>query len=58
MEIWRVHLKPAPKEGISHRDVLEFCKRRGTRAFTPNQVAEDIFTLVIGGKTGIILEEK
>ncbi|MCH5152214.1 MAG: SDR family oxidoreductase [Clostridiales bacterium] len=43
---------------LSDQDVSDFCKRHNTKAFTPNQVAEDIFTLAVGGKTGIILEEK
>ena len=43
---------------LAEQDVKDFCKRHGARAFTPQQVAEDIFTLATGGKTGIILEEK
>ena len=29
MDIWRVQLKPAPAEGITYQDVLNFCKDKG-----------------------------
>ncbi len=43
---------------LSESEIQEFCKKHHTRLFTPEQVAEDIYSLAVGGETGTILSEK
>ena len=43
---------------LTQRDIDEFCKQHSVKAYTPKQVANDIFTLVQSCKTGVILMEK
>ena len=43
---------------LTEQDVEDFCAQHGVRAYTPEQVAEDIFALTATDETGIILEEK
>lgn len=43
---------------LSRQDIVCFCKEHGVSAYSPNQVAEDIFRLATGSESGIIFEEK
>lgn len=43
---------------LTKTDVAEFCKEHSTRAFTPEEVADDIFTLAQSGKSGVVLVEE
>lgn len=42
---------------LSQADVQSFCRDTGTRVYTPQQVACDIYNLATSGKTGSILKE-
>lgn len=43
---------------LTERDIADFCTERNTRLYTPQQVAEDIFSLGTCGESGKILLEK
>lgn len=43
---------------LSQSDVARFCDEHGTRLYTPQQVADDIYSLALGAQTGKILLEK
>ena len=43
---------------LTAQDVVDFCKLHDVRAYTPEQVAQDIFTLATSGETGKIFLEK
>lgn len=42
---------------LSQQDVENFCRENDVKLYTAAQVAEDIFNLAVGDKTGFILEE-
>lgn len=43
---------------LTEKDVSDFCKQHNTHAFTPTQVAQDIFALANSKQTGKVLMEK
>ena len=43
---------------LSDDDVSAFCQRHKTRVYTPDEVADDVFALATGNKTGKILLER
>ena len=43
---------------LSQQDIDDFCSLHNVRAYTPSEVAQDIYSLVQSGKTGIIFKEK
>lgn len=43
---------------LTEQDVSNFCKQRNVHAYTPEEVAEDIFALSVSRETGKILVEK
>lgn len=45
-------------EYLSEQDISEFCEQHGTKAYSPEMVAEDIYRLATCGESGVILNEK
>lgn len=43
---------------LTAHDIDEFCAEHNVKAYTPSQVASDVYSLVQSGKTGVILMEK
>ena len=43
---------------LSQHEIDEFCAEHNVKAYLPSDVANDIYTLVQNGKTGIIFTEK
>ena len=43
---------------LSRAEVDNFCKERGVRLYSPQEVASDVYALATGGETGKILTEK
>lgn len=42
--------------GYSQQEIDDFCARYGKKAYSPQQVAEEIYQLAVCGKTGVIKE--